>query len=115
MAEQGDPIQRLTFQLSRLPGIGEKTASRLAFHILRASESYVRDLAQALIDIKTQIKPCSICCNLSDRDPCVYCTDARRTEEMICVVEQPSDLLAIERGREYRGRYHILHGALSPL
>jgi recombination protein RecR len=115
MTDQGDPIQRLTHQLSRLPGIGEKTASRLAYHILRAPESYVRDLTQALQDIKTRIHPCSICCNLTDRDPCAICADARRSDELICVVEQPSDLLAIERGREYRGRYHILHGSLSPL
>ncbi len=115
MSESGDPIQRLTYLLSRLPGIGEKTASRLAFYLLRAPESFVRDLAQALIEVKTRIHPCSICCNLTDRDPCAICSDPRRSGELLCVVEQPSDLLAIERGREFRGRYHILHGSLSPL
>jgi recombination protein RecR len=115
MADQGDPIQRLTHQLSRLPGIGEKTASRLTFHILRSPESYVRELAQALLDVKTQIRECSICCNLTQHDPCRICADSRRDERLVCVVEQPSDLLAIERGREFRGRYHILHGSLSPL
>lgn len=115
MADQVDPIQRLTHQLSRLPGIGEKTASRLTFFILKASESYVRDLAQALLDVKSRIHPCSICCNLTERDPCVLCQDSRRAEDVLCVVEQPPDMLAIERGREFRGRYHILHGALSPL
>lgn len=115
MHPQPDALQRLAFQLSRLPGIGEKTAQRLAFHVLRASEGYVRDLAQALLDVKTKIRECSICCHLTELDPCSLCRDVRREEGLLCVVEQPSDVLAIERGREYRGRYHILHGALAPL
>ena len=115
MHPQPDALQRLAFQLSRLPGIGEKTAQRLAFHVLRASDGYVRDLAQALLDVKTKIRECSICCHLTELDPCSLCQDARREEGLLCVVEQPSDVLAIERAREYRGRYHILHGALAPL
>lgn len=115
MAEHADPIQRLTFQLSRLPGIGEKTAARLAYHVLKAPEAYVRELAQALVDVKTKIHPCSICCNFTDQDPCSICRDTRREDATLCVIEQPSDVRAIERSREYRGRYHILHGSLSPL
>jgi len=115
MNEQQDPIQRLSYLLSRLPGVGEKTASRLTFFLLRASKSYVQDLAQALKDVKNDIHPCSRCCNLTASDPCRFCTDPRRSEALICVVEQPSDVIAIERGREFKGRYHILHGALSPL
>lgn len=115
MTNPADPIQRLSHQLSRLPGIGEKTASRLTFFILKASESYVRELSQALLDVKSKIHPCSLCCNLTDREPCALCQDPRRTDELICVVEQPIDMQAIERSREYRGRYHVLHGALSPL
>lgn len=115
MSNTVDPIQRLAHQLSRLPGIGEKTASRLTFFILKASESYVRELAQALLDVKSKIHPCSLCCNLTDREPCALCQDPRRSDDVICVVEQPIDMQAIERSREYRGRYHVLHGALSPL
>lgn len=115
MAEHADPISRLTFQLSRLPGIGEKTAARLAFHLLKAPETYVRDLSQALLDVKEKVHPCSICCNFTDQDPCAICADTRRDDQLLCVIEQPSDVRAIERMRDYRGRYHILHGALSPL
>lgn len=115
MADHADPIQRLTFQLSRLPGIGEKTAARLAFYLLKAPEAYVRELSQALLDVKLRIRPCSICCNFTEQDPCAICSDARRDDELLCVIEQPSDVRAIERTREFRGRYHILHGALSPL
>lgn len=110
-----DPIQRLIYLLTRLPGIGEKTAGRLAFNILKGQESYARDLAQALIDVKTLIHPCSICCNLTDIDPCNICQNPTRNKSIICVVEQPSDVIAIERGKEFKGLYHILHGSLSPL
>ncbi len=115
MDERRNPIQRLAHQLSRLPGIGEKTASRLAFHIIKMPEAYVRDLAQALLDVKTQVRHCSRCCNLTAVDPCVLCSDTRRRNDLLCVVERPSDIVAIERGRDFRGRYHVLHGALSPL
>lgn len=110
-----DPIARLVYHLSRLPGIGDKTATRLAFHIMRAPEPYVRGLAQAVLDVKERITLCEVCCNLTEESPCAVCADPRRDGALVCVVEQPSDIAAIERGREYAGRYHVLHGALSPL
>jgi recombination protein RecR len=110
-----DPIQRLVQRLSRLPGIGEKTATRFAFHILRAPESWARELAQAILDVREKIRLCSRCCNLTEDDPCALCDDARRDDTLVCVVAQPTDLLAIERSASYRGRYHVLHGVLSPL
>ena len=111
----GDPIRRLVTLLARLPGVGEKSATRMAFFVLRSGDDWVRALAQALIDVKDTIRPCEICCNLTDESPCRMCRDPRRGDEVICVVEQPPDVAAIERGAEFRGRYHILHGALSPL
>lgn len=110
-----DPIQRLTVELSRLPGIGEKTAQRLVFHILRSKPEYAHDLAAALIDVVEKVRLCSVCCSLTEADPCAVCTDPKRDGSVICVVESVPDLLAVERTREYRGRYHVLHGALSPL
>jgi len=110
-----DPIQRLTVELARLPGIGEKTAQRLAFHILRSKEDYARALAAAIVDVVEKVRLCSICCTLTEQDPCALCGDARRDDRVICVVESVPDQLAIERTREFRGRYHVLHGALSPL
>ena len=109
-----DPIARLVEQLGRLPGIGEKTALRLAFHLLRADAAYARELAQAILDVKDRIRLCSTCCNLTETDPCPLCADPRRDARLLCVVAQPPDLLAIER-TGYRGRYHVLHGVLSPL
>ncbi len=110
-----DPIQRLILRLGRLPGIGEKTATRLAFHILRAPEAQARELAQAILEVREKIRLCSVCCNLTERDPCAICSDARRDATTVCVVSQPTDLLAIERSGQYPGRYHVLHGVLSPL
>jgi recombination protein RecR len=109
-----DPIGRLVEQLARLPGIGEKTAQRLAFHLLRAEPAYSRELAQAILDVKEKIRLCSQCCNLTEQDPCALCADAARNAHLICVVAHPPDLLAVER-TGYRGRYHVLHGVLSPL
>jgi recombination protein RecR len=111
----GDPIQRLILRLGRLPGIGEKTATRLAFHILRAPEAHARELAHAILEVREKVRLCSVCCNLTEDDPCAICRDARRDDQTICVVGQPTDLLAIERGGQYRGRYHVLNGVLSPL
>ena len=108
-------MARLVKSLAKLPGIGEKTAARLAFHILRAPDEYARELAAALLEMKQRMRLCSICCNLSETDPCATCSDRNRRDEMICVVEEPRDLLALERARDYRGRYHVLHGALSPI
>jgi recombination protein RecR len=102
-------------ELARLPGIGEKTAQRLAFHILRSPKSHARELAAALVDVVEKVRLCSVCCTLTQADPCATCADQRRDGRTICVVETVPDLLAIERTREYRGRYHVLHGALSPL
>jgi len=110
-----DPIRRLVQELSRLPGIGEKTATRLAFYLVRGNRQQVLDLAQALVDVTDKIRLCSICMNMTEQDPCVFCSDSRREPEMICVVASPSDLIAIDRGGHFRGRYHVLHGLLSPL
>lgn len=110
-----DPIRRLVQELARLPGIGEKTATRLAFHLIRANRQQIRDLAQALLDATDKIRLCSVCMNMTEADPCSMCIDPRRDAELICVVATPSDLIAIDRGGHFRGRYHVLHGLLSPL
>ena len=109
------PIDHLIEALSKLPGIGKKTASRLAFHILRSSLSEAQELARAALDVKEKIHLCSICFNLTDEDPCWICQDGRRIQEILCVVEGPNDLIAIENTGTYHGRYHVLHGAISPL
>lgn len=110
-----DPIRRLVQELARLPGIGEKTATRLAFHLIRSNPQQIRDLAQALLDATERIRLCSVCMNMTEADPCAMCTDPRREADTICVVATPSDLIAIDRGGHFRGRYHVLHGLLSPL
>ena len=110
-----DPIRRLVQELARLPGIGEKTATRLAFHLVRGNRQQVHDLAQALIDVTDKIRLCSVCMNMTEQDPCTLCSDTRRETDMLCVVASPSDLIAIDRGGHFRGRYHVLHGLLSPL
>jgi recombination protein RecR len=110
-----DPIRRLVQELSRLPGIGEKTATRLAFHLVRGNRQQVLDLAQALVDVTDKIRLCSVCMNMTEHDPCSLCSDPRRDKDMLCVVASPSDLIAIDRGGHFRGRYHVLHGLLSPL
>lgn len=116
MAEQRvDPIARLSLLLSRLPGVGEKTAQRLAFHILESPKEYARELAAALLSLEEQVRLCSRCCNLTAQEPCALCSDPQRDGRILCVVETVPDLLAVERTRDYRGRYHVLHGALSPL
>jgi len=110
-----DPIRRLVQELARLPGIGEKTATRLAFHLIRSNHQQIRDLAQALLDATERIRLCSVCMNMTEADPCAMCTDPRRDGDTICVVATPSDVIAIDRGGHFRGRYHVLHGLLSPL
>ncbi len=110
-----DPIARLVKELARLPGIGEKTAQRLAFHVLEAGPEYARALAEAVVGVVRDVRCCSTCQTLTERDPCAICADERRDGRIICVVEGVPDLLAVERTREFRGRYHVLHGALSPL
>jgi recombination protein RecR len=110
-----DPIVRLIKELTKLPGIGEKTASRLSFHILAYPEDDARALAEAILDVKLTIRLCSICLNITDQELCTICQDPGRTEETICVVEEPNDLYAIEKTRVFKGRYHVLHGVISPL
>jgi recombination protein RecR len=109
------PIARLVQQLAKLPGIGEKTAARLAFHILRAAPEDATALATAILDVKQKIRLCGVCCDLTESDPCAICRDHRRETGLVCVVAQPQDVVAIERTGGYRGRYHVLHGLLSPL
>ncbi len=111
----GDPIQRLIRELSKLPGIGQKTATRLAFHVLRSPVEQAQGLAKALVEVKERIRLCSVCMNLTEGDPCELCSDPTREERLLCVVAHPPDLLSIERTSSFRGHYHVLHGVLSPL
>jgi recombination protein RecR len=112
---QTPSMTRLIEQLARLPGIGEKTASRLAFYVVLADRQYAQALADALLAVKDATRLCSVCFALTEADPCPICSDSERSPDAICVVEDPADLLAVERAREFRGRYHVLHGALAPL
>jgi recombination protein RecR len=109
------PVQRLITELSRLPGIGGRTAQRLAFHILRGEDEAAFALADAIREVKQRITRCEVCFNLSEGPICRICADERREPDVICVVEEPSDLISIERTHEFRGRYHVLGGALSPI
>ena len=115
MNDYAEPIARLIDEFRKLPGIGQKTAQRMAYNLLRRSREDAERLSRAILDVKEKIRYCSRCNNFSDQDPCSYCTSPNRTEEIICVVEEPNDVLAIEKTREYHGQYHILHGALSPI
>jgi recombination protein RecR len=109
------PVQRLITELSKLPGIGGRTAQRLAFHLLRASADDALGLAEAIREVKERIGLCEVCFNLADGPRCRICEDERRDPELLCVVEEPSDVISIERTHEFRGRYHVLGGALSPI
>ena len=109
------PIRRLIKELSRLPGIGGKTAARLAAYIIRASTEDARSLAESILDVKRKIRLCSICFNLAEGEICDVCADTARNRELLCIVEEPDSLIALEESGEYRGVYHVLHGALSPL
>ncbi|MFZ7111281.1 MAG: recombination mediator RecR [Desulfatiglandales bacterium] len=109
------PLEKLIRQFSRLPGIGQKSATRVALHILRSDKELAQSLARSLMDVKEMIGFCSICCNLTDSDPCAVCRDQSRANGVICVVEGPGDQMALEESGTFRGRYHILHGTLSPL
>ncbi len=115
MKEYTPPLARLIDELKHLPGIGQKSAQRIAFHLERAPREDVQRLAEALLDAKDKIRLCSLCNNLTEADPCEYCTDPRRDSEVICVVETPYNVVSVEKSREFRGRYHVLHGALAPL
>ena len=110
-----EPLTQLIAELQRLPGIGAKSAQRLAFHILKAPREEVERLTVAVRDVKDRVAHCSICSNITDADPCAYCTNPDRQQSVICVVEEPANVTAIEKTREFRGVYHVLMGALSPL
>jgi recombination protein RecR len=109
------PLARLIDELSKMPTVGPKTAQRLAFHILRLPPEEAQALAEAILDVKARMRHCSTCFTITDVDPCATCTDPRRDAAVLCVVEDPRDVIALERTREFRGRYHVLHGAISPL
>ncbi len=109
------PVNRLINEFARLPGIGPKSAARLTFYLLRGGEELALDLAQALHDLKERTQFCSVCFNITEDDPCEICADDGRNSQLLCVVEEPLDLLALERSRAYHGRYHVLHGAISPV
>jgi recombination protein RecR len=115
MALYAKPIDHLIEALTKFPGIGKKTASRLAFHILRSSLPDAQELSRAILDVKEKIRLCSTCFNLTDEDPCRICQDDHRSQETLCVIEGPNDLIAIENTGIFNGRYHVLHGTISPL
>ncbi len=115
MPDFAEPIARLIDELKHLPGIGQKTAQRLAFHLLRATAEEALALADAIRNAKQNIRECSVCNNITDTDPCFYCTSASRNRKTICVVEEPHNILAVEKTRQYNGLYHVLGGSLSPL
>jgi recombination protein RecR len=115
MKNYAKPLSRLISELSKLPGIGSKSAQRLAFHILSLRNEEALAIADAITDAKLNMKYCSVCANLTDTDPCMICADPERDKGIICVVESPKDVSAFERVREFRGLYHVLHGAISPM
>ncbi len=114
MKEYAAPLARLIDELKRLPGIGQKSAQRIAFHLERAPREDAERLAAALLDVKDKIRLCSLCNNLTEQDPCEFCSNPGRDAELLCVVETPYNVVAIEKTHEFRGLYHVLHGALSP-
>ncbi|HET7205019.1 MAG TPA: recombination mediator RecR [Terriglobales bacterium] len=115
MSRFAEPMSRLIDELKKLPGIGSKSAQRLAFHILRSSDADAEALATAVRDVKANLRLCSICNNITDVDPCVYCSSPTRNQRVVCVVEEPTNIAAIEKTRHFNGAYHVLHGSISPL
>ena len=115
MSKFAEPMTRLIDELKKLPGVGSKSAQRLAFHILRSSEEDAEALAAAVRDVKAKLRLCSVCNNITDVDPCVYCSNPTRTQRLVCVVEEPTNIAAIEKTRHFNGAYHVLHGSISPL
>jgi len=115
MTRFAEPMTRLIDQLRKLPGIGTKSAQRLAFHVLRSSDADAAALAQAILELRARLRLCSICNNITDVDPCGYCTSAVRDQHIVCVVEEPTNIASIEKTRSYNGVYHVLHGTLSPI
>jgi recombination protein RecR len=115
MSKFAEPMTRLIDELKKLPGIGSKTAQRLAFHILRSSDDDAEALAGAVRDVKASLRLCSVCNNITDVDPCVYCISPTRNQKVICVVEEPTNIAVVEKTKHFNGVYHVLHGAISPL
>jgi recombination protein RecR len=115
MSKFAEPMTRLIDELKKLPGIGSKSAQRLAFHILRSSDEDAEGLARAVHDVKANLRLCSLCNNITDVDPCVYCSSPTRNQRLVCVVEEPTNIAAIEKTKHFNGAYHVLHGSLSPL
>ena len=115
MSKFAEPMARLIDELKKLPGVGGKSAQRLAFHILRSSAEDADGLAAAIRNLKEKLHLCSVCSNITDVDPCSYCTSATRNQRLVCVVEEPTNIASIEKARFYNGVYHVLHGAISPL
>ncbi len=115
MSRYAEPMARLIEELKKLPGVGAKTAQRFAFHILRASDEDAAALAEAVRGLKISLRLCSICNNITDVDPCAYCASPTRNQRLVCVVEEPTSIAAVERTQGYQGVYHVLHGTLSPL
>ncbi|EFM64882.1 recombination mediator RecR [Peptostreptococcus stomatis] len=115
MENYSEPIDRLINEFSKLPGIGRKTAQRLAFHVINMDIKDVTGLSKALVDVKNEIKYCSVCCNISDTEVCPICANSHRDPSTICVVEDPRDVAAMERTKDYSGRYHVLNGVISPM
>lgn len=115
MSKFAEPMTRLIDELKKLPGIGSKSAQRLAFHILRSNDADAEALAAAVRDVKANLRLCSVCNNITDVDPCVYCSSPTRNQRLICVVEEPTNIAAIEKTRHFNGVYHVLHGSISPL
>ncbi|MGZ4813468.1 MAG: recombination mediator RecR [Terriglobales bacterium] len=115
MTKFAEPMARLIDELKKLPGIGAKSAQRLAFYILRSSDEDAEALAAAVREVKEQLRLCSVCKNITDVDPCSYCSSPTRNQRLVCVVEEPTNIAAVEKTRQYNGVYHVLHGCLSPL
>jgi len=115
MSRFAEPMARLIDELKRLPGVGAKSAQRLAFHILRSSDEDAARLAAAIQEVKASLRLCSVCNNITDIDPCVYCSSPTRNQRQICVVEEPTNIAAVERAGRYQGVYHVLHGSISPI
>lgn len=115
MLDYAEPVTKLIDEFKRLPSIGQKSAQRLAFHVLRAPEGEVERLIEALREVKQRITECSVCNNLTDINPCRFCSQPSRDRSLLCIVEQPYDLVAVEKTRSYKGLYHVLHGSLSPI
>ncbi len=115
MSRYAEPMARLIEELKKLPGVGSKSAQRFAFHILRSSDDDAAALAEAVRGLKASLRLCSVCNNVTDVDPCAYCSSPTRNQRLVCVVEEPTNIEAVERTRSYQGVYHVLHGTLSPL